>query len=249
MRIKKKNVARLASLSALGAGALGVAAGTAEASGVIVSSNNPSPIAIVPGSSNALVIPLLNASASVRVGWQMSTFGNDPGYSWQAKAWGAGSRGSAVQFLLNASASWLQLLSARPLFTPWTSSASHNQSGKFASGVFFRPSPWTWVQTGSNPWSGHSTYRGKQATTWGSVNPQGGIPGWYASFQFTDTSGNQEYGWLQLSASAYAPQVQLDAWAYTETVPEPSSISMAGLAALALGAVGMRRWRKRRLAA
>ena len=31
MRIKKKNVARLASLSALGAGALGVAAGTAHA--------------------------------------------------------------------------------------------------------------------------------------------------------------------------------------------------------------------------
>jgi hypothetical protein len=35
MRIKKKNVARLASISALGAGALGVAAGTAEAGTIV----------------------------------------------------------------------------------------------------------------------------------------------------------------------------------------------------------------------
>jgi hypothetical protein len=35
IRVKKKNVARLASLSALGAGALGVAAGTAEAGTIV----------------------------------------------------------------------------------------------------------------------------------------------------------------------------------------------------------------------
>ena len=45
MRIKKKNVARLASISALGAGALGVAAGTAEA-GTIVS--NPIGVTVGP---------------------------------------------------------------------------------------------------------------------------------------------------------------------------------------------------------
>jgi hypothetical protein len=63
----------------------------------------------------------------------------------------------------------------------------------------------------------------------------------YALFTFTDYDGNQQYGWLDLSVQANAPFVELLGYGYT--TPEPIGELPAGLAALALGALGLRRWR------
>jgi hypothetical protein len=88
----------------------------------------------------------------------------------------------------------------------------------------------------------------------------------YALFEFTD-GGNTLYGWIQLSYSvdgfslgpdpAFGPDLIIHSWAYDDSgqtiaaayVPEPGTASSLSLAALALGAVGLRKWRKARPAA
>ncbi len=74
------------------------------------------------------------------------------------------------------------------------------------------------------------------------------------------------YGWIQLSFSmspgfgadpAFGPDLIIQGWAYGDanellpagTVPEPATVGSTGLAALALGAVGLRSWRRTRKAA
>jgi hypothetical protein len=88
----------------------------------------------------------------------------------------------------------------------------------------------------------------------------------YALFRFVNTahSGDIDYGWIRLSQElgpGVGPNVTLEAWAYDDSgnqiaagagdlgaVPEPSSFTLAGLGALALGAAGLRRWRGARTA-
>ena len=87
----------------------------------------------------------------------------------------------------------------------------------------------------------------------------------YALFNFQD-SGNTYYGWIHLSFSIsgqfgdnpeFGPDLLIHDWAYDDSgallaageAPEPSNAISTGLAALALGAVGLRRWRKTRQAA
>ena len=88
----------------------------------------------------------------------------------------------------------------------------------------------------------------------------------YALFNFQD-SGNTYYGWIHLSFSIsgqfgdnpeFGPDLLIHDWAYDDSgalleagvgTPEPSTAVSTGLAALALGAVGLRRWRKTRQAA
>jgi len=76
MRIKKKNVARLASISALGAGALGVAAGTAEA-GTIVS--NPIGVTVGPCCAASMSVTFKGPSGSTLLGSPGSRLGGLPG--------------------------------------------------------------------------------------------------------------------------------------------------------------------------
>lgn len=85
----------------------------------------------------------------------------------------------------------------------------------------------------------------------------------YLAFEFQDsTAGNAlRYGWIDitlanndLNTGGDYPAMTINAWAYDTTgaqlgmglVPEPSSVSLLALGALALGAKGVRSWRKKR---
>jgi hypothetical protein len=88
----------------------------------------------------------------------------------------------------------------------------------------------------------------------------------FALFRFFGSSSNTFYGWLELSLAlptdfSQGPNATLVALAYDDTglqiragqtvadsVPEPSTMALTGLAALALGAVGLRQWRAARKA-
>lgn len=104
---------------------------------------------------------------------------------------------------------------------------------------------------------------------WGktSVSTTRGLPSVtdaYSLFRFTGLSG-VEYGWLEFStvvvdansaAAADGPNITVIQYAFDNTgatigagevpSPEPSSLAESGLAALILGAEGLRRWRSAR---
>lgn len=222
MRIKKKNIARLASLSALGAGALGVAAGTAQAG--IVSYTYPSPVTVgpAPGGQNSaqVFLPGLNVP-NFKI--SRSTFGNTISGGWRVYAKG----GADVRF---------------------------RNLGGFLG-----------IVSGGATWSAVGIPGGASVPiAFRNFNPNqlfgdGNFANKYAMFRFTSDAAAL-YGWLQLSnvvSLGAGPEVTLLAYAYDDSgarivagdiggVPEPSTMALTGLAALALGATGLRRWRAAR---
>jgi hypothetical protein len=110
-------------------------------------------------------------------------------------------------------------------------------------------------------WGGHLALGLLHVATRGSTHV-GGYNGTsqYALFTFEDASFNNYYGWLQLDSAvsgSAGPLITLNEWAYDDTpgefiaagdtgVPEPSTMDLTGLAALILGAAGLRRWRAAR---
>src|ERR1039457_2487779 len=240
MRIKQKNVARLASISALGAGALGVAAGTAVAGTIYYNPLSPGTI-VGPNDNSFVKVNLPGTNYFVLFRASLTSL------------WGVGIGGPGVQF--RGLGSFLSIVSAG---RKWSNALGPVNKGALliASRGFSYSSTWVPGTT--------TTGGGKTPGHWTNTTPfsfSGGNPSFshqYALFRFLD-SGNTLYGWLQLSNDVSpnsGPNVTLEGWAYDDGgaqiaagdtgVPEPSTMALTGLAALALRATGLRRRRAAR---
>jgi len=230
MRMRSKNVARLASLSALGAGALGVTAGTAEA-GIIytpldVTVGFPGASSLresFPGGLTFLLDRVRGATHSVPVGWARS---------YAVMLWGDSTAGRTLNFK--------------------TGNAAPGQTWNTFHGLGPMGPALAWRRTTFSV----GTYTFHDFVTSGDF---------YKLFEFRPGTGVYSYGWAEFSDSAgwmTGPTATLLGVAYEDvsgvtiaagdtgpppsSAPEPSTMYTTGLAALALGAIGLRRWRASR---
>jgi hypothetical protein len=243
MAAKGKNLKKkIASLSALGAGALVFGAKEADATAIYSGPINVL-VGYGAGGIDKYVSPGLG-TAGVNFSFFRTSAG--PTYPYRARAvavWACG----CFQFATSRNP-----FPALQVFGPgavWTSS----MTGFPVAPVGTR----LWASFSGSGSSGPAQF----ATAIG--NPS--FNDRYALFRFQD-SLNTYYGWIHLSFSIsgqfgdnpeFGPDLLIHDWAYDDSgallaageAPEPSNAISTGLAALALGAVGLRRWRKTRQAA
>ena len=243
--LKKK----VASLSALGAGAFVFGAGNAEA-GIIYSGVLDSHVGFTSG-NQSLISPGIGASHASFAFWATSSSGSGSSTR-QIRAYGYGSLRIAKQ------AGLIQLFNLGALWT----AAQGADSSMLVGGRIWGTAPI------SGPGSSSSTSFPSYYSFAGSFGHQS-FNHLYSLFAFNQ-GGQTLYGWMQLSFAvsgqfgpnpSFGPELIVHDFAYddsgamisagatTSSVPEPSTAASTGLAALALGAVGLRSWRKNRKAA
>jgi hypothetical protein len=231
-RQRKSLKTKIASLSALGAGALIAGAGRAEASTFY----GPVNVDVGPNglSQYGLILDGLNTVLSFAFAhtMQVGNITHITRYSIR----GFGQKPFSAQFsTTGGTGHLLRLVSSGAVF------GSHAGSNVFVGGR-------TWGTLDGGQRSavlGNNTFSLE-----------------YALFKFTPAGGPTEYGWLLLSYSvskgfganaALGPDLNILNYAYDNSgnplaagagVPEPGTMTLTGLGALALGAIGLRRWRK-----
>jgi hypothetical protein len=241
MRItfKRKNVRRWVSLSALGAGALTLA-GTAEADIIETTLNPPESIGFDPGFGTAPIKVTLPGGA---------------GFSLYRKASHRGSSAAPVN------------LQQELILLRGTGGQEAAGNGHGVLDAFSKGQTWGMAASsfGGNVATRHkSTIKSSHLPTFGPIHHTGYFTFFnstdrYFLFKFPD-GGKTLYGWAQVTVSVTpttGPNLTLLDYAYDDTgakiaaaatvpasaVPEPSETIPMALAALVLGAAGVRRWR------
>jgi hypothetical protein len=276
MKLNPADARRLASLSALAAGALVAGAGTAEAGPIVGTLNLPNGLV---GFSNNYAFSVSGLSATH--GAKVFSFHLVSGLS--AKTGFSGSRnnvnfnGSGNAHFKATAAGLLALFSPGRKFS--TAAGANNTMGVAAWRSWFKTShsvlvpgtQQTFISSPAAKTTNGTGVHGFYTLTSGFSTPRtyshssrSGAPytDQYALFQFTCPAGNC-YGWLELSlinnadafgmGNGFGPDMQLVEWGYDNTgaqdpagdmggVPEPGTLATTGLAALVLGAAGVRRW-------
>jgi len=249
--LKKK----IASLSALGAGALVFGVGKADAN-IIYSGLIDAHVGYGPGASNFYQSPGFGSHSATFAFFKTNgSFFSAPPSSINARliaAYGCG----CLQLAQNSG--FLQTFVGG---AQWTSGLVPGSSLLIGGRL------WGTIRNYGVP---TNTVTASPATTTTTQHPVIGVglapfTDKYALFQFFD-GPNTLYGWIHLSYSvdpqigpdpAFGPDLFITDWAYEDSgqpiaagaIPEPGTASTFGLAALALGAVGLRKWRKARTAA
>jgi hypothetical protein len=229
-KIKKTNLKRLASLSALGAGALGASAGPAQASSIVYSGILDEQV----GFGGTRFNPTFAGPNGVGGIFKTGQCEVDCFYfpQWVALYAKPGVKGTTFRFLATKYQHY-GVGFARG--AQWQTSALHKSTKSADLAI---------------------TSLNRYFTEFNSTDR-------YLLFEFTGGSLSHDlYGWAQLDVTFpgnfAGPYITLVDWAYDTSgaqipagdtgTPEPSTLVLTGLAALALGAKGLRSWRAARKA-
>jgi hypothetical protein len=274
---KRKHLTKLASLSALGAGAVALTAPSAEAGIVAVHALNakvgfdtangfgPSFGVTLPGAffsfhtySRAFSSGCCSSGSSGIARWIQIAVGS--------MGFAAGNAGNGFIRPLSTSYPNVSLVGPGVLFGSRSIRSRPLVGGRVFGRSFFRTTSRTPTSSG-----GSSTNSTTVTSFFAYPFGHGPFQNKFALFQFGDPF-NPNYGWVKLSYDvtnstsgdgAFGPNLTILAYGYetdagvqiaagdegTTATPEPASFALSGLGALAFGATGLRRWRKARKAA
>lgn len=238
MALKRRSITKLASLSAAGVGALGFTAHKAQAS-VVFSGPVNAQVGFDTGFNPTFTSASLGSGSA---NFNFHTVGSKPNVDTHRRLLFGG---NSLQFKAFSTGT-IRIYSSNATFSSFSAGAHHAQSGHIA------------------------TLIGLNLTPFPSLLGFRSFTDQFALFSFT-SGVNTLFGWVELTLSdndrpgppAYGPDLTIVSYAYSDIngrklaagslsdaspVPEPATFGMTGLAALGLGALGLRRWRAARKA-